>query len=40
MNELAAGGRLGGYKKRQRNNFGSHWKESHRRLGGGGKRER
>ena len=33
---VGAGGRLSGAKRRQRNNFGPLWKESHRRLRGGG----
>ena len=37
---MDAGGRIGGAKRRERNNFGSPWKESHGKLRGGGDRER
>ena len=37
---MDTGGRICGAKRRQRSNFGPPWKESHRNIRGGGKRER
>ena len=39
MRGVDTGERLGGPKKRQRNNFGSPWKYSCRKLRGGGDQE-
>ena len=40
MKGVDSGGRLGGSKRKHRNNFGPPWQESHGRLGVGGDRER